>query len=107
MFRGPAPLHLTCAYAPTLYRSEEEKAARLKKEEDRIAKEKAEAEKKARLPGEAAAKDSENAKKLKKMASIKEKMRLKAKGFVPNRKLGGFVFPGISPKIIQQALRNK
>jgi hypothetical protein len=59
------------------------------------------------LPGEAAAKDKANAEKLAKVDAVKEKMRLKAKGFVPNKKLGGFVFPGIDPKIIRKALRKK
>lgn len=30
-----------------------------------------------------------------------------AKGFVANKKLGGFVFPGIDPKILKRALRKK
>ena len=41
------------------------------------------------------------------MASVKEKMRLKAKGFVANKKLGGFVFPGIDSKVLRKALRKK
>jgi hypothetical protein len=57
-------------------------------------------------PGEAAAKDAENAKKVAKVNSVKEKKRLKAKGFIRNKKIG-FVFPGIDPKQIAAAIKNK
>ena len=60
----------------------------------------------ARLPGEADAKDKENAEKLKKIEKAKEHLRLKAKGFAKNKKIG-FVFPGIDPRNLRKALRKK
>ena len=91
--------------------TQEDNEARRQREaeeaEAAASKAKAEAEKQARLPGEADAKDKENAKKLAKIAEVKTNMRLKAKGFVANKKLGGFVFPGIDPKILRAALRKQ
>ena len=42
-----------------------------------------------------------------KMTAVKEKMRLKAKGFIQNKELSAFLFPSIDPDIIAKALKTK
>ena len=69
--------------------------------EQAAAKAKEQAEQKARLPGEAAAKDKANQEKLAKIDEVKTNIRLAQKGFPLNKKLGGFLFPGVNPKLLR------